>query len=140
MPRTVLTVKFSRPFKVKKICIFTIILYTYYIIFDSPKVYGQQNVPKQRLDDDTRLDRAHNGPSEPYEPGDMPPGPVRTVSRESSRVNLPSPLKRYDGRTRLAYRQKLRKQYTRRLNAHHKKFPIIPRETSLKVPKVNTEN
>lgn len=42
-----------------------------------PEVDGQQNVPKQRLDDDTRPDCAHNGPVEPYDTGGMPPGPSR---------------------------------------------------------------
>lgn len=48
---------------------------------DLPEVDGQQYVPKQRLDDDTRgAGRAHNGPVEPYEPGDMPPGPAAAVT------------------------------------------------------------
>lgn len=40
----------------------------------SPETDSQQYVPKQRLDDDTRPDCAHNGPVEPYETGGMPPG------------------------------------------------------------------
>lgn len=45
---------------------------------NSPEIDDQQNVPKQRLDDDTRPDCAHNGPVEPYETGGMPPWPTRT--------------------------------------------------------------
>lgn len=56
------------------------------VVVHLPEVDGQQNVPKQRLDDDTRgAGRAHNGPMEPYEPGDMPPGPAAAVTPRAER-------------------------------------------------------